>query len=428
MSCYQIRLVVILIIAFGATVAADDWPHWRGPNRNGVLSEASQWKPRAWPASEPAWRTNVGEGSTSPLVFNNRLYTMGWQDGQDTVVCLDAATGKLIWRQSYTSPRYGRLATGDQSIYSATSSTPEFDTTTGMLYTLGVDGDLHCWDTANNGNMIWHINLYENFEVPRRPKVGRSGLRDYGYTSSPLVFRNWLVVEVGAKQGNLFGFDKRSGETVWRSESTSEAGHTGGPVPLTVEGTPCVAVHNFAGLLVARLDKGNEGKTVATYPWVTSFANNIATVAVEKNSVLLTSSYNHHKIARFDINLRGATKVWEQGEASKVCSPVIFEGNIYWAWRQLVCLDFESGKLRWKGGRFGDQGSCIATSDGRLLIWSGKGQLTLAETSRQSPDQYSELASRDVLERDDAWPHLVLSEGRLYCKDRRGELVCLPVR
>jgi outer membrane protein assembly factor BamB len=296
-----------------------------------------------------------------------------------------------------------------------------------MLYTLGVDGDLHCWDTGRDGNKVWHINLNEQFDVPRRPKVGRSGHRDYGYTSSPLVFENWLIVEVGARQGNLIAFDKRSGKTLWRSEDKSEAGHTGGPVPMIVEGLPCVAVHNFAGLLVTRLDGTNAGKTVATYPWITSFANNIASATVHGSSVLLTSSYNHHKIARFDVNLKGAKKIWEQGEASKVCSPVVFEGKIYWAWRQLMCLDFETGKLIWKGGRYSDQGSCILTSDGRILIWSGKGQLSLAESAGRSPNEYKELAVRNVLSRDDAWPHLVLSDGQLYCKDRRGNLVCLRI-
>lgn len=405
----------------------DDWPHWRGPNRNGVVSESSRWESGAWPSIQQAWTANVGEGSTSPLVVGDRLYTMGWQNGKDTVVCLDTADGKPIWRQSYPSPRYGRLALGDQSIYSATSSTPEYDLETGLLYTLGVDGDLHCWDTGRDGKKVWHINLHQQFDVPRRPKVGRSGHRDYGYTSSPLIFQDWLIVEVGATQGNLIAFDKRSGKTSWQSEDKSEAGHTGGPVPILVERVPCVAIHNFAGLLVTRLDGSNAGKTVATYPWVTSFANNIASATVHKNSVLLTSSYNHHKIARFDITLEGAKKIWEQGEASKVCSPVVFEGKIYWAWRQLMCLDFETGKLVWKGGRFSDQGSCILTSDGRILIWSGKGRLSLAESARRSPNQYEELASRNVLSRDDAWPHLVLSDGQLYCKDRRGNLVCLKL-
>ena len=190
------------------------------------------------------------------------------------------------------------------------------------LYTLGSDGQVHAWDVSGTKpKNVWKMNLYDRYQAPRRPKVGRSGRRDYGYTSSPLVVRHMLIIEVGASSGNLIGFDKKTGNELWRSQATDPAGHNGGPVPITVEGIPCLAVHHFNGLLVARIDRGHEGETVAEYPWRTNFGNNITTVAVDGNSVLLTSGYNQARIARLDISLRGATRVWEQREVSKVCSP-----------------------------------------------------------------------------------------------------------
>jgi len=353
---------------------------------------------------------------------------MGFDRGRDSVICLDAATGSEIWRVSYPSAKYGRYAIGDQGLYLGVTSTPEFDEKTGYLYTLGTDGDLNCWDTRGNGRRIWGMNLYEEFNVPQRPKACRSSRKDYGYTSSPLLVGDWLIVEVGAPAGNLMGFDKRNGRLRWTSQSKSPAGHNGGPVPIDVQGVPCVAVHNHDGLLVVRLDKGNEGKTVATWPWETSYAQNIATVAVHENNVLLTSSYNHHKIARFRISLRGATQVWEQREASRVCTPVIYDGHVYWAWGRVMCLDFETGEVRWQGGRVGHAGSCIVTSDGRLIVWGNRGDLLLVETARRSPNRYTQLATRTGLARSDPWPHVVLADGRLYCKDRSGSLSCFDLR
>ncbi len=409
-----------------AQARADDWPHWRGPNRNDVVAEPSGWNGTAWALSE-SWSTNVGEGGSSPLVVDGRLYTMGWRDGRDRVVCLDAETGRLLWSAEYDCPQYGRLSTGDKGVYSGPSSTPEFDPETKYLYTLSIDGDLNCWDTRQRGRKVWGMNLHERFHVPRRPKVGRSGQRDYGYTSSPLVWGDWLIVEAGAKEGNLVAFDKQTGQARWASESTSPAGHNGGPALIRVEGVPCVAIHNHAGLLVARLDAGNEGRTVATWDWETEFANNIASATVHDRYVLLTSSYNHHQIAKFEITLRGARKLWEQGCASKVCSPVVFDGHVYWAWQKVMCLDFDSGKVRWQGGRIGDPGSVIATADGRLIVWANRGDLLLVESAARSPDQYTELAAYKNLGRDDAWPHLVLAAGRLYCRDRDGNLRCFAV-
>lgn len=407
------------------TAQAEDWPHWRGPSRNDHSSELSGLRPSGWLSDKPAWVAQIGEGSSSPIVVGAQLFTLGWKDNQDVLHCLDVKTGKELWKVSWTAPRYGRHAVGDQGLYSGPTSTPEYDVELHWIYTLSCDGDLQAWDVSGKtARSVWKRDLYEEYDIPRRPKVGRSGLRDYGYTSSPLVIDNTLIVEVGAKEANLIGYDKETGRELWRSDANDPAGHNGGPVPITVEGVPCVAIHHFNGLLVVRLDGKKAGKTVAEYDWLTSFGNNIATPAVHGNSVLLTSSYNQHRIARLDISLSGATKKWEQDEASKVCSPIVHQGSVYWAWRQMVCLDFETGKVRWKGGRFGDPGSCIATTDNRLIAWANRGDLVLVDTAVNSPDRYSELSRRNGIGRMDAWPHIILANRRLFCKDRSGNLTC----
>lgn len=421
---------IVILVALGLWPAiravAGDWPHWRGVTRNGVVAEDSGWERSAWPPQE-SWRRNVGEGSSSPLVVGGRMYVLGWREQQDVVTCLDAATGEELWKVSYRCPRYGRRATGDEGLYSGPSSTPEFDADTGWLFTLSTDGDLQCWDARQTGRRVWGFNLYERYEAVRRPRVGRSGQRDYGYTSSPLVLGEVLIVEVGAEAGTLIAFDKRTGRELWKSAAKDSAGHNGGPIPITVEGLPCVAVHHFNGLLVARTDRGHEGQTIATWPWQTDFANNIATPAVQDNFVVLTSSYNQHKIAKLRITLSGATKVWEQELASKVCSPVIHRGHVYWAWQTVHCLDFETGKPKWQGGRLGDPGSCLVTSDDRLIVWANQGDLRLVETATRSSIEYRQLASLDRVFRSDAWPHVVLSSGRLLCKDRDGNLACFEL-
>lgn len=415
-----------VLIVLASTAA--DWPHWRGPNRNDIVNGPSGYDGGKWRLNE-LWQTNVGDGSTSPIVVDGKLYAMGNRNGRDTVRCLDAATGKTIWTTSYACGPYGRKAMGDQGLYRGTSSTPSFDVATGLLFTLSIDGDLHCWDTNERGRKVWHVNLYDKYDSFQRPRVGRSGHRDYGYTTSPLVQGDCVIVEVGAAEGNLMAFDKHSGRRVWASENRDPAGHTGGPVPMSVEGVACVAVFTHNHLLVARIDKGHEGETVAAYPWQTSFANSIATPAVHENFVLITAGYNHHTICKLEITLRGgARKVWEQEYCSKVCSPVIHKGHVYWCWRDVHCLDFETGQPQWIGpSGLGDPGSCIVTSDDRLVVYCDEGDLLLMETAVRSPSKPTVLARRDRLFRTDAWPHVVLADGRLYCKDRRGSLKCLAV-
>jgi len=404
-----------------------DWPHWRGARRNDVIAESSGYGGRQWPIGEPLWIAHAGAGASSPLVVAGRVYTLGWASGQDTVACLDAATGELVWVRHYRCPAYGRRATGDEGLYSGPSSTPEYDPATGLLYTLSTDGDLNCWDTGREGENVWSVNLYEAYAVPRRPKIGRSGLRDYGYTSSPLVWHETVIIEVGDDDGCLMGFDKHTGRRLWTSQSKDPAGHSAGPTPIVVDGVPCVAVMTVRGLLIARIDRGHEGRTVAFVDWATDCANNTVAPCVHGNSVIVTSAYNHSAMARFEITLRGARKVWEQPLSSKVCIPVVFQGHVYWAWQQVHCLDLATGVVRWSGGTFGDAGSCIATCDGKLIVWGHNGKLALVDTEPESAGEYRERACRDDILAAEAWPHVVLAGRRIYCKDRNGNLKCFSL-
>lgn len=417
-------LVVLVGVTVASSTMAEDWPHWRGAHRNDIVQEDSGWDGRNWLPEEPLWKKKLGHGASSPLAVGGRLYALGYSDGKDTVYCLDCGTGKEVWSSTYKCPEYGRFKVGDEGIYSGPNSTPEFDAETGYLYTLSTDGDLNCWDTKDSGRNIWGFNLYEQYGVTQRPKIGRQGLRDYGYTSSPLLHGDALIVEVGSKKGNLVAFSRQTGKQLWESENKDPAGHNAGPVPMTVQGVACIAVLTTKNLAVTRIDGGNEGKTVAEFPWATDFANNVASPAVHEDCVLITSGYNHHAICKLKISLQGATKIWEKPLASKVCTPVIYHGSVYWAWGTLKCLDWETGNLKWEGGKFGDPGSCIVTADKRLVVWGGTGKLALIETADRSPKVYRELAAKDGLVSADAWPHVVLAGGQLYLKDWHGNLKC----
>lgn len=392
-----------------------------------MTTEVSGWKEgAAWPGPEQ-WHVSVGEGSTSPIVAEGRLYTLGWKGGQDQVVCLDAVTGREVWRQVYPSPKYGRFAMGDQNFYAGPSGTPEYDEQTGFLYTLSIDGTLSCWDTRADGKRVWALNFYDQYQGMQRPQATKRGgtHRDYGVTGSPLVMGEVVIIEVGDDQGSLMAFDRRTGMRRWASECKQPAGHSGGPVPITVEGVACVAVFHINGLLVTRTDGPNAGKTVAEFPWVTDFANNIAMPGVWGDSILLTSAYNHRKMVRVKITLKGAEQVWEQPVCSGVCGPVVHDGKVYWAWEGMHCLDWETGEELWSGGRFGIPSSLAITADDRIIVWTNEGELALVDTAKRSPKEFHQLTVKSGLAAAEAWPHVAVANGRAYVKDRAGNLKCL---
>ena len=123
---------------------AEDWPHWRGPMRAGATQETSGWDEGAWPLAE-AWSAKLGNGSSSVLVVENKVYAFGNRGNGETVFCLDGSNGKVLWEQNYPAPDYERHSTGHKNFYIGPSATPEFDTEQSLLFTLGggftVSGD-----------------------------------------------------------------------------------------------------------------------------------------------------------------------------------------------------------------------------------------------------------------------------------------------
>ncbi|MEM7010147.1 MAG: PQQ-binding-like beta-propeller repeat protein [Verrucomicrobiota bacterium] len=422
-------LFVVLILSFLPIANAADWPHWRGANRDGISSESTGWEEGIRLPNRELWQINLGAGASSPLIVDGTLYTLGWKDNQDTLYALDAATGEVKWSQSYSAPKYGRHARGDQGYFSGSISTPEFDAETGYLYSLSCDGDLNCWDTKNEGAKVWGLNFYERYNIPRRPQVTdrRGSLRDYGYTSAPFVHGDLVIVEVGSlDHGNVIAFDKKSGNEIWKSENRQPAGHSGGLAPITIEGVTCAAVLTARNLHVLRLDNG---KTVAEFPWATDFINNIPTPAVNGNRVIISSRYNQNAMVMVEVSLNGgAREVWKIKDATGVCSPVIYDGHVYWSGKGLYCIELETGKKKWEGSKFGDAGSCIVTADGRLIVWSDGGSLTFVETAKRSPDRYTPLLRKDNVFRGMAWPHVVLADRRIYCRDISGDMKCFSLR
>jgi hypothetical protein len=121
------------------------------------------------------------------------------------------------------------------------------------------------------------------------------------------------------------------------------------------------------------------------------------------------------------VKLSGLSRAWESPYPSKACTPIVHKGHVYFAWQRVRCLDLETGKQVFDGGFVGDPGSCILTSDERLIVWGQNGRLTLVETAGRSKE-YRELGKLDRVFSAHAWPHVALADGRLCVKDRRGNV------
>ena len=144
-----VSLCVIFIISITTALSqGQDWPQWRGLNRDGKLSGFTA--PKTWPKElSKKWTLAVGTGDSSPVLAGNKLYTFGRMDINEVITCIDITSGKEIWHDSYPAQF---VVTGPSSRHPGTRSTPVI--ADGRLCTLGVGGILSCLDAAT-GKMFW---------------------------------------------------------------------------------------------------------------------------------------------------------------------------------------------------------------------------------------------------------------------------------
>jgi outer membrane protein assembly factor BamB len=398
-----LRLCVALVsAAVSSTSNAADWPNWRGPDHNGISSETG-WRAN-WPADGPTrlWKTSVGTGFSSMSVSQGRLYTMGNQNDTDTVFCLDAESGKLIWQHSYACPTDARMFEGGPT------ATPAADEN--RVFTFSRNGALFCFDAAT-GKVLWSKNLVD--ATGAEPPT-------WGFASSPLIQGNSLFLNVGASG---IAVDKTTGSILWRSGAGPPGYAT--PVPCTLSGTPAVILLARAQLVAVAAKTGHP---LWRFPWETDYDINVADPILAGDDVFVSSGYDHGA-ARLRIQSGRVDVVWQNSSLRNVVnSSVLLDGCLYGIDGQaghsetLKCLDFPTGNVHWEYKGLGS-GALIA-ADKKLIVLSDQGELVVATAS---PEAFGPISRAQVLG-GKCWTTPVLANGRVYCRNARGELVCLDVK
>ncbi len=350
-------------------------------------------------------------------------------------MCLNAATGKTIWSQSYPSPPYTRKGAAHPDTYKGVMATPAFDLASGMLYTLSCDGLLCCWNTNHGGKRRWSVSLSDKYHIQDvKPEFN-------GFVPSPLLYGRWVIIEAGAAEGNLLAFDKRTGALQWVSASKDAMG-VGSPTVMKVDGVPCVAAITRQSFLVVRMDKGHLGDTLLEYPWPSHYAENSPSPVVDGNRVFITmceSSGRRTALLSIGLELPGHVRVDYTTTDFFTCTStaVLFQGYLYFlSGRRLQCVDMVSGKVMWSSPKifvensgFGSEvGNLLVTGDSKLLIWDGDrgGDLVLADASPTAP--YHELARiKGIIPTGTCYPMVALGGGRIVCRNDVGDIVCLSV-
>jgi len=373
-----------------------DWPRWRGPDGNGI-SKDTRWNPAALKDAKPVWKVNVGEGFSSVSIEGQRLFTMGFKDGNDIVWCRDAGTGAEVWKHSYPCER------GE---HPGPRCTPTVDG--GFVYTFSRKGNIFCLKESD-GSVVWQKNAMSDFQA---------GNLQWGLTSSPHIEGDELILNAGPCG---LALKKKTGEKVW--SSGAGVGGYAAAVPYTLAGKRCVVIFSQNTIRGADLKTGEQKWS---HPWKTDYDVNAADPIVSGSHVFLTSGYNRG-CALLDISAGTPKVVYEnKALASHFSSPVLIAGHIYGmtgntGGGQLVCLDFKTGAEKWKQNL--GFGSLTAVGD-KLIVLTEKGTLFVVEAS---PAGYKEVASAKDVIGATCWTSPVFCRGFIYCRNNTGDLVAVDV-
>jgi outer membrane protein assembly factor BamB len=400
-------IAVLLAFGFGATRASADWPQLRGPNGDGISQETDLLE--QWPEGGPplVWKaTGIGTGMGAVSVADGRVYTSGDLDGKSWLFALDEAGGAHVWRAEVG--RGGPIGFGSQ-FHPGPRGTPTVDGD--KLYILGQFGDLVCFTTG--GEEVWRANLVDDHggQTPR-----------WGYSESPLIDGDKLIVTPGGADGVLLALDKNTGAPLWQSEGwSSEEPQYSSPVVATIGGVRQyiqLTEQTVAGIAA------KDGRVL----WRTSREGLIpvTTPIVEDGLVYITSGYGAgcrlfevrppaQSGGKFSVELVYANKDLKNHHGGVI----LFDGYVYGSNDPgiLTAMDFRTGEVAWQDRSVG-KGS-IAVADGRIYLRAEQspGQVALIGATPEAYRQISAFTPPDQ-SGENNWPHPVIANGRLYLRDQ----------
>lgn len=410
----------LILLAGAALVAhADDWPQFRGTNRDAVWNVTGILQTFPKEGLKTTWKTNVGNGLSSPVVAQGRVYLIGSElekpKARECVRCLDEKTGKELWRHAYdvTYPDWAF----DPTQNSGPNATPIVRD--GKLYTMGQMGDLHCLD-AMTGAVVWHSNLMKDL-----------GTKEFtGTTPSPLIEGNLLVLPIGVENGpTVVAFDKDSGKEVWRA--LADTWTYSSPVVITAGGQRQLII--WTPKAVTSLNPAN-GQTWWREDVDTTNQYGSAP-PVHSGDKLLISGL----MFQLDASKPAATVLWPENRSPikvvlSACSiPLLQDGCVFSGKTNahFVCLDANDGKPLWDTDHVTGKGSGatihLTPNGDSVLIFTDQGNLIRARLTR---DGYHELSRVHVVDpvqpfggRKLVWPPPAYANGHIFIHNG-AELVC----
>ena len=389
-------VATLFVSAIASLYALDDWPQWRGRNRDGISAERGLLKD--WPAGGPpvAWRTTgAGTGYSSFSSAHGRLYTLGARGDTEYLMAFDAAGGKKLWEIAH-----GRRFGNDMG--DGPRSTPTVDGD--RLYTFGASGDMSVVEAAT-GKVFWKMNLLDKF--------GGSNIR-WGLSESPLVLSDRVLVAPGGRGASIVALNKADGAVIWKSLG-DEPGYSS--AVLHEAGGIRQAIY-FTAERALGIDV-QSGKLLWSYDQVANRTANIATPILRGNFVFLSSAYSTGAAL---LELTGGPKgvaarqVYFTRDMRNHHATSLLIGDYLYGFSDsiLLAMKFDTGQVAWRDRSVG-KGSMVFADD-RMYLYSEQGVVGLAEANPAGYREHGRFQIRTGS--SPTWSHPIVSNGRLFIRDQ----------
>ena len=411
-NVFPVIVILVLLAITGIKVNAQDWPQWRGANREGVSKETGL--NLNWSDKKPSllWTfRQAGAGYSAPTIVGTTLYGQGGADGSDFAFALDTQTGNLKWKQNL-----GALSVIERGDGPRGSVTVDGD----KLYLIRGNGEIHCLSAAD-GKIIWQKDFKGDFKGTM--------MSNWGYSESPLIDANLVICTPGGGEGAMVALDKNTGAVVWRSKEWTDQAAYSSPIIADVGGIRQYVQQSGKG--VAGIS-ARDGKLLWKIDNAAYRTAVIPTPIFQNNMVYVTNGYNGGcmgiQLTRNGENIKADTIYTNRIISNQHGGVVLINGFIYGfserpsdSW---VCQNMKTGEIVWsqRGQEVGvGKGSLFAVNDRLILFDMQTGLLAVVAAS---PEGWKEFGKMEIPERtkvstqdNQLWTHPIVANGKLFVRD-----------
>lgn len=395
---------IVPVVVLSPPAIAEDWLQWGGPN--GDFTVDAKGLADSWPAEGPKqlWKRPLGDGYSSILCKGGQLFTEYSSGDEGVVISLDAQTGATIWEHRHSYKLWPEM---DKGFGLGPNATPLI--MRNRIVSISIDGRVRCLELAT-GKLLWEHDLPAEFG--RRKRV-----EEYGYSGSPMPYKNSIIVQVGGDQHSVVAFDPDQGSILWRGEpgGVSYAGATitrlaGQDQYIYFEPEGVVGLDPSTGRVLWRSEiEFNNGNHLTPI------------VKCDENHIWVGTQFSPGRLLEItrDESAMSAKEAWLGGKLrASHWTSIRIDDYIYGSIGGnnvsfLTAFDWKTGKLAWRERGF-HKAQCLY-ADGKLLFLDENGQLALA---RVSPENLQILAKTRVTD-SVSWTLPTLVSTKLYLRDRK---------